>query len=197
PDRFTIRITDDGPIFDPTAQTDPNPDSPLAEREPGGWGIFFIKKMMDVVRYDLDTGQNRLTIAKLKTPETLAAPVTDEPSDADNVQQLAADVWEISPPSRRLDSNSAPALASLFDRQVEAGRFKLLVNMADVDYISTSGLKVLVNAWRTMQSNSGQVVLAAMNTHVLEVFETVGFDQIFSIHTTVDDALRQFVELDA
>ncbi len=44
---FTIIIVDDSSPFDPLDRPDPDPHTPLSERGSGGWGIFFIKKLMD------------------------------------------------------------------------------------------------------------------------------------------------------
>lgn len=62
--RFTIIILDDGPAFDPLSQPDPNPNAPLEERTGGGWGIHFIKKLMDEVSYSRERERNRLTLVK-------------------------------------------------------------------------------------------------------------------------------------
>lgn len=61
---FIISVIDDAPLFDPLAQPDPDPSTPLWERQGGGWGIYFVKKFMDRVSYS-DVGQrNRLTMHK-------------------------------------------------------------------------------------------------------------------------------------
>lgn len=64
PKRFTIVIIDAGPPFDPLSRPDPNPQAALEERVTGGWGIYFIKKLMDEVRYEHQNGQNYLTATK-------------------------------------------------------------------------------------------------------------------------------------
>jgi len=50
-DRFTIEIIDSGIPFDVTATPDPQSTGGVHEREPGGLVFFFIKKVMDEVRY--------------------------------------------------------------------------------------------------------------------------------------------------
>ncbi|MBN2472254.1 MAG: anti-sigma factor antagonist [Anaerolineae bacterium] len=186
--QFTIIICDDGPPFDPTRQSDPDPNTPLTEREPGGWGVYFIKKMMDSVAYDYKDGRNCLTIAKHKSLENTSQPVGDQTQLEGAVRKLAPGIWGITPP-RRLDSNTAPALQSLLDEQVAAGRIMLVIDMSAVSYISTSGLKVFVNIWRSLQAHEGRLALAGMTANVQEVFETVGFDQFFDIHPAVTGAL--------
>jgi anti-sigma regulatory factor (Ser/Thr protein kinase) len=64
PARFSIIIVDSAPEFDPLTRTDPNPAASLEERTTGGWGIFFIKKLMDEVSYEHLNGKNYLTAVK-------------------------------------------------------------------------------------------------------------------------------------
>jgi anti-sigma regulatory factor (Ser/Thr protein kinase) len=66
---FVITIVDDAPPFDPLNRPDPDPKSVLEERANGGWGVYFIKKLMDEVVYQYAGGRNHLTMVKrLDTP---------------------------------------------------------------------------------------------------------------------------------
>lgn len=73
---LTILILDNSPAFDPLARPDPDPSMTLEQRENGGWGIYFIKKLMDKVSYSREGHVNRLTMAKrLDQPTT---PIAEE-----------------------------------------------------------------------------------------------------------------------
>jgi serine/threonine-protein kinase RsbW len=185
---YVIRITDDSPPFNPLARSDPNPDTPLHEREPGGWGIYFIKKMMDDAQYSLEDSRNVLTIVKHKTENNVIRP-RQTADDNVGLRKLGEHIWQITP-MQRLESNTAPQLQSVLETQLDAGHDCLIIDMSQIAYISTSGLKVLVGAWRRARTTQGNVALAGMNTHIFEVFETVGFDQVFDIYPTVLEALE-------
>ncbi len=62
PSRFIIEIIDSGIPFDVTAIPDPDVNSSIQEREIGGLGIFFIKKVMDEVQYRRQNDRNILTL---------------------------------------------------------------------------------------------------------------------------------------
>lgn len=62
--RMTITFRDSGKPFDPLNVKAPDIHAPLDEREPGGLGIFLVRKLMSRVRYDYIDGQNTLTIEK-------------------------------------------------------------------------------------------------------------------------------------
>lgn len=63
-DKFIITIKDNAPFFDPTQRPSPNPDTGLEERKVGGWGVFFVKKIMDEVAYRRVGQQNHLILVK-------------------------------------------------------------------------------------------------------------------------------------
>jgi anti-sigma B factor antagonist len=82
--------------------------------------------------------------------------------------------------SGRIDSVSAPRLAEVFDAIIEAGRFKIVFDMSGVDYMSSAGLRVLIDAQKTCKRWSrGEVVLAGVPAPVHEVLELVGFVPLF------------------
>ena len=60
---LTIEIVDDGRPFDPLHDA-PKPDvnAELEDRDIGGLGIHFVRKMMDDVRYRREEGKNHLTL---------------------------------------------------------------------------------------------------------------------------------------
>ncbi len=61
---FYVTVIDDAPAFDPLSLPDPDPLTPLWERQGGGWGFYFVKKFMDSVRYARSNNRNTLTLEK-------------------------------------------------------------------------------------------------------------------------------------
>ena len=59
-----IEIIDDGPAFNPLNLMMPDPLALLEERGTGGWGVFFIKRLMDGVAYEFHDGRNHLIMIK-------------------------------------------------------------------------------------------------------------------------------------
>ena len=62
--QFLITITDDSPAFNPLEHDSPDPTAPLDDREPGGWGIYFIRRLMDDVNYARVGNRNHLILSK-------------------------------------------------------------------------------------------------------------------------------------
>ncbi|MGG5808299.1 ATP-binding protein [Falsiroseomonas sp. CW058] len=54
-------VEDDGRAFDPLLQAPPDTDAPLDERDPGGLGLHFARRMTRDLRYAREAGRNRVT----------------------------------------------------------------------------------------------------------------------------------------
>ncbi len=60
--------------------------------------------------------------------------------------------------------------------------------MAEVEYISSAGLKMLVSFWQRVRDQKGDLALASLQPRVREVLEMIGLDLVFSISETPDQA---------
>ena len=83
----------------------------------------------------------------------------------------------------RLDTQSAPELESTGRARFQEGACKLLVDMADVDYISSAGLRVLLVLAKEAAACGGRFSLCCLSPAVREVMTISGFDSIIPIAT--------------
>ena len=67
---------------------------------------------------------------------------------------------------------------------------KLVVDMANVQFCDSSGLSALLIADRTMREHGGNVHLVHVSKKVMDLIKISQLDRVFTIHTTVDDALK-------
>lgn len=61
---LVVVIEDDSAAFDVTAETQPELDASLSERDIGGLGLFLVHQMMDGVEYQRRDGRNVVTLTK-------------------------------------------------------------------------------------------------------------------------------------
>ena len=79
----------------------------------------------------------------------------------------------------RLDTVTSPELeAALGDL---GGVTKLVINMEKLSYVSSAGLRVLLNAQKKLAANKGDMSISNANDELKEIFEITGFDEIFNI----------------
>lgn len=186
PTQFVVSISDNSPPFDPTRLPEPDPNTPLEDRQPGGLGWFFIRKVMDEVRYEFRNGYNRLIMIKRGSGLNLLPGEATSPYPA---RTLPSGVRVITA-SGRIDSVAGRQLETALQMQVDAGHYRLVVDLHDANYISSTGLKALLTALRRVQEFRGNVVLAAIGPRVREVLEMSGFDTVFVIAPTAEEAAR-------
>jgi anti-anti-sigma factor len=92
----------------------------------------------------------------------------------------------------RLDAASSKVLEEAILKRIGDGERKLIVDLAGLDYISSSGLRVFLVAAKKMGAEKGKVLLCSMQEGVRQVFDLAGFSSILSIHHSRDDALQAF-----
>jgi anti-anti-sigma factor len=166
----------------------PDPALPLDDRPVGGWGIYFMRKLMDSVDYRYVNNKNHLILRKIR--EQQPAPVMS-PATGLTIQkeELEKGYWRIALKGR-LDSKTSPSLDSALRKEFEINLLpRLVIDMDGVEYVSSSGLKVLVSAWRQAREKHGDVLLTSLQPRTREVFEMIGFDMMFKIYPTPADAI--------
>ena len=82
--------------------------------------------------------------------------------------------------SERLDTVSAPEFEALVVNQL-GGITDLVIDVAELQYISSAGLRALLAAAKTMKAKRGTCVIVNASQSVLDIFEMTGFDQILDI----------------
>ena len=89
----------------------------------------------------------------------------------------------------RLDVTTASDLEQVFTKLLSENQNKVLVECRELEYISSAGLRVLLNAAKQYNKVSGQIMLAGLSQNVKQVFEISGFTSIFPIYATRVEAL--------
>lgn len=186
-ERLTLIISDDSGPFDPLAQPDPDPAVGLAGRESGGWGIYFIKRLMDDVRYVRKDGRNHLILSKRIRQIADSAPSIDAMRHPIAVVTSGAKLVKIAL-SGRYDARCASLLSDEVARWIDAGRSQFIIDMSGVSYISSGGLKLLVNLWQRTRERRTRIVLTMIPVYIRELMEVSGLDLIFNTADTIEQA---------
>ena len=67
---------------------------------------------------------------------------------------------------------------------------KLIVEMKEVQFCDSSGLSALLIADRTMREHGGSVHLVHVHKKVMDLMKISMLDRVFTINTTVEDAIK-------
>jgi len=74
----------------------------------------------------------------------------------------------------RIDSTNASELDDALKETMNEGYGNLIVNLSEVEYMSSAGLRALVSALRECKKRRGDLVISAPSDRVAEVFELAG-----------------------
>ena len=92
-------------------------------------------------------------------------------------------------PNGRIDS----ATSSQFDRYMSAvidrGDVDLIIDMAGLEYISSTGLSVFLSSAKKIRRNDGRMALSGLNSRIRLAFEMSGFLRLFPVYANVEAAL--------
>jgi anti-sigma B factor antagonist len=90
----------------------------------------------------------------------------------------------------RIDSSNAPQLSDAVGEKLKHGRYKLVIDMSELEFISSAGLRVLVNAQKTCrQFDRGDVTLAAVPKNIYAALDLAGFTALFDVFPDVVAAM--------
>ena len=90
----------------------------------------------------------------------------------------------------RIDSSKAPVVEATLKELIDAGHFRFVVDMSDVEFVSSAFLRVLISASKSVRRfNRGDVYLAAMPARIKDVFDLAGLLSIFKIYDTQIEAV--------
>lgn len=75
---------------------------------------------------------------------------------------------------------------------IDQGQRKLMVDFAELDYVSSAGLRILLVTSKKLSGVGGQLRLCNLNETVQEVFDISGFSTIFKVFADREAALDGF-----
>lgn len=90
----------------------------------------------------------------------------------------------------RLDSATVTQVDEALTRALDAAS-AILLDLAELGYVNSAGLRVLLKTAKQAKSRQVRLALAAMQPTVQTVFEVSGFSTIFSIYGDRGEALAQ------
>lgn len=98
----------------------------------------------------------------------------------------------------RLDAATAPQLKQQIDSLFDQGRYRIVLDLAGLEYIASPGLRVLIEArkrardWKITDLEGGDVRIANLPPRIKEVFDLTGFTSLFEIFPDTLEAVGSF-----
>ena len=87
-----------------------------------------------------------------------------------------------------LDTNTSPDVEKRINALIEEGNLKFVLNFAQTEYMSSSGLRVLLATAKKLKGK-GELKISNLNSVIEEVFDVSGFSTILNVFKTEEGAL--------
>ena len=87
-----------------------------------------------------------------------------------------------------IDGKTAPEAQRQIASLVRPG-VKILLDVSQVSYMSSAGLRMLLSTYRQVSSNEGRTILVGLSEDVRDTMSLTGFLRFFTVYETVDEGL--------
>lgn len=91
--------------------------------------------------------------------------------------------------SGEVDVYTAPLLRDYLVELVDAGHCHLVMDLAELVFLDSSGLAVLAGAWRRIRQGSGTLALAEASPRLQNILHLTRLDLAFRVFGTVTEAV--------
>jgi anti-anti-sigma factor len=92
----------------------------------------------------------------------------------------------------RVDGSTAGEFENALNGLTEAGKNNIVLDMSEVDFVSSAGLRVLVNTRKTVKSAGGKILLAEPSQQVIDTLDIAGLDVLFEQFEDRETAIGTF-----
>lgn len=88
-----------------------------------------------------------------------------------------------------VDLFTAPELKKAVADEIDSGRIRVVVDLAETTFLDSSGLGVLVGALQRLRDRGGALSIVNVDAAIARTFSITGLDQILAIRETLEDAV--------
>jgi anti-sigma B factor antagonist len=99
----------------------------------------------------------------------------------------------VKPEGERLDLEVSVEFRAALLKAIAGGQKQLVVDLADIEFIDSSGLGALVSALKALRAlKDGDVRLASLQQPVVALLEVTRLNRVFSSYATAEEAVHSF-----
>lgn len=82
-----------------------------------------------------------------------------------------------------VDIYTAPRLKEAMVKAVDENRYKIVVDLEDVDFLDSTGLGVLVGGLKRVKPFDGEIGILCTQEKILRVFRITGLTKVFEVYS--------------
>lgn len=93
-----------------------------------------------------------------------------------------------------IDTTTSSEVERALNSLLKQGRYKIIIDLGNVDYISSAGWGIFISEIKSIRENNGDLKLVSMIPDVYEIFELLEFHHILDVYDTNQEAIHKFEE---
>lgn len=93
-----------------------------------------------------------------------------------------------------IDTTTSSEVERALNNLLKQGRFQIVIDLGNVDYISSAGWGIFISEIKAIRENNGDLKLVKMIPDVYEIFELLEFHHILDVYDSVQAAITKFEE---
>ena len=91
----------------------------------------------------------------------------------------------------KLDTSTSPEAVAKIGNLLDDGQKKIILNLENLNYLSSSGLRVFLVLAKRLKSSGGIIKLCCPNDVVKDILDISGFDTIIDVRNTEEEAISE------
>jgi anti-sigma B factor antagonist len=97
-------------------------------------------------------------------------------------------------PSGHITAHTVRVFEDELQKTMVAGCYRIVLSGASLRYVASAGLGALMGVIEEVRSNGGDIRIAELNETVRNIFEMLGFNHLYRIFPSEQEAIRSFRE---
>jgi anti-sigma B factor antagonist len=97
-------------------------------------------------------------------------------------------------PSGFINAHTVRVFEDELQKAMGGGRYRIVVSGQDLRYVASAGLGALMGVIEEVRSNGGDIRIAELNETVRNIFEMLGFNHLYRIFPSEQEAILSFRE---
>jgi anti-sigma B factor antagonist len=92
----------------------------------------------------------------------------------------------------KMDTGTSPEAEKYINNLLADGSTNILMNLEELDFISSTGLRVILSTGKKLMASGGKLTICSPNITVNDVLKMSGFNRMFGVFDTEEEALASY-----
>jgi len=107
-----------------------------------------------------------------------------------SIQVHEVDGVAVLKPAGFINAHTVRQFEGALEALIHEGKYTILLDCGSLNYISSAGLGAIMGLIEPVRENGGDILLCRLQKNVFEIFDTLGFTELYRVFETESEALK-------